>query len=551
MHGLTPESLFLEGSKSPDLAAALDLVADSEAQSAPKFTGKTCHLLGRMIVCRNYAAALHELCHLVILAEACSPRPGRYEAFFWGSGTARAEAFRSHLAHGQAYASSGGPAIELDGREAKVRYGDGVFAIAYSRMPVLSALMEFLVTVLGYGTVDDHCRALLTAGPSMKKVSQAANRIAKDLYDYLNQHLGSLHQHRTFSALIAYLRERQGGGFASEDIDDAAVLDFWEANGGGDAKAVEFRTFVSVFRAFLRLRQSLEAAAQAVALGSPAPIGGDRAQGEVDPAAVMSAVETVESRDHPLERLRRPPADRVKFLTKIAAADLELLIDCGSYAPVFALSVMRAEVFGAAQARITQACRGGFSGDALVPAIDGSLRQDYDGQRGHFEALQGQLRKILLASLFALVVARRPEAINLILTFSPQADLRSLGPQPAALAGQENVVAIDTARIVRRAFSVLAEGTPDCPELARLMRDAKRAFQSVSRRGFDEDSLKFHDIASGFAEGVEALDEIAQSLEVFREALGRPPPRGSWPGQFDHDAGRFLAQFHRIYGARV
>lgn len=552
MYEATAESLYLEGSKSPDLAAALDLVAECEVKGEPKFTAKACHLLCRMIVCRNYATAILELCHLVVLAEACGSRPGSYEAFFWGSGPARPDRFRTHVSRCPAQRLVDGRSIQVHAREVTIHYADGSFSIAFGRMPVLSALMEFLVTALGYGTLDDHCQPHLAAGPTKASVSTTAKEISKRLYDYLNKHLGSLHNHRKFTSLMAFLRDRQGGNFSSDTIDDAAVLAFWTAHAGSSGKADEFRTYIAVFRGFLRLRQSLEAAAEVVALSNPKPIGCDRSKGEVDPAEVVTTVETVESRSQPLEKLEQPQADRVKFLTKSEAAALQLLVDCGRLAPYFVLSVMRAEVFGSAQARITQACRRGLAIDRLGQVIEGSLRQTYDGQRANYERLHGQLRKILLASLYALVIAQRAEGINLILAFRPKVDWRPLSRQLAVGPTHGNVVSIDGTQLARQVLVALAKGEPGCPELAELMREARRAFQSVSRRGFDEEGLRSGDSAQAFADGVGALDEVAQCLKAFLNVLDRMAlPCGTWSRQFDDDEEQFRTQFHRIYGASL
>ena len=541
----TAETLYLEGSKGPELAAALDLVTDCEAQGERKFTPRVGQLLARIILCRNYAGAVLELCHLVVLAEAAGKRAGSYEEFFWGSGPARPESLRSYLSKEIGTHKRIGHSIVVERRQATLHYADGDFAITFGRMPLLSALMELLVTVLGYEVLEDHLQPLLTKGPNRARVSETANRLCKPLYDYLNRELGSLHQHRVFNSLIAFLRQRHGGDFSSPDIDDGTVLAFWsdtEASSGQDLK-----TFLSVYRAFLRLRQSLDSATDAHALARSKSIGNDHEAGEVDPAEIMTRTEAITEGSAPLEILAASPAVAVKFLTKTEVTAIKLLVESGHYASSFRLSLLRAEVFGALQARLTQARRRGQNAAQLQEVIATGPERDYDAQRDAYGRLETQLQKILLASLYALVTAQRIEGISLILAFRPQADFSHLG---ASLAGGEgNLVTLDAAQLARRLLKAIAAGHPGSPDLAALMRESKRAFQSITRRGFDEASLESGDLDDAFAEGVMALQPLARQLVAFREALKRPPTTpGSWAQQFEEDVAVFRDAFSRIYG---
>ena len=158
------EQLVLEGRTGPELAAALSLVAETEAGGEPKFAPGVCRKLNRIVVCRAYASALLELCHLITAASRCGP----YEDFFWAGGPARAASFRSRLSQARLDPAS---MVSVGAREITLTYRDGSFAITYARMPLLSALMEFLVTALGYGALDEICDGLTRGQPTMAQVS--------------------------------------------------------------------------------------------------------------------------------------------------------------------------------------------------------------------------------------------------------------------------------------------------------------------------------------------------------------------------------------------
>ena len=89
---------ILEAGKSGELTAAIQNVAEVTVPSGGrKYARKVCNELGRMIVCRSYAKAVLQLCHLINAADACGRGAARYERFFFGSGWATAGSFRSHV----------------------------------------------------------------------------------------------------------------------------------------------------------------------------------------------------------------------------------------------------------------------------------------------------------------------------------------------------------------------------------------------------------------------------------------------------------------------
>lgn len=550
MHGATVEQLDLVAGGSPELAAAFQTVSDTEAGGEPKFSPRTCRKLTHSVVCRTYAPAMLELCHLITVAEACARSPRRYEDFFWDSGPACTAGFRAYVDRelfGQAQAA---PFVAADHAKVDISYADGSFAIAYSRMPFLSAMVEFLVTVLGYGELDDLWQTMLSRGPTAASVSDAAKRLSRLLYGYLKDHLTTAQNHRKFACLAAFLRDLGDGDFGPAAIEDPVVLDFWLAWSGKDGSdGPDFRTFASVFRAFVRLRQVLEQVRDFRALQDARPIGPEREAGEVDPDSVRSLVENIEETGNPLAALRDPPANAVKFLTKAEAADLEMLIACGKTSLALPLSLMRHEVFGAAQARISQARRRKVAPEALAALIEGCVQDDYLARQGRLEKLAGHTDRVLLASLEALAFARRPEAVSLVAALRPHIDLRPLAQFLIAGDDDGKVVQLDSVAIRERLIAAMTCPQTVGPELASLMADAGKAFKSLSRQGFGEEEKARPGTGEGFACGVQPLVEIRRQLAAFRRKLrSMRLPRGDWEEQFEADSEIFRGQFRLLYG---
>jgi hypothetical protein len=198
-------------------------VQEATVDEGNKFSKNTCRGLARIIVCRTYAPVIHELCHLVVIAAHSSNYDARYEEFFWNSGAAQSRNFHTYLS----VRSLDDTPVSSDTSEAKIAYVDKSFAISYGRMPLLSALMEFLMTALGYTSLDDGLAPLLGGMPSADAVSDAAKDLSRRLYTYLQDHLPSVQEQKKNRSFLTFAKERGGGTLTPQSVDDEFALDYW------------------------------------------------------------------------------------------------------------------------------------------------------------------------------------------------------------------------------------------------------------------------------------------------------------------------------------
>jgi hypothetical protein len=537
------ERMLLEADKSAELANVFRIVADAEMEGVAKFSDALCRDLVRTVVCRVYAPPLLELCHLIRAADSCA---GGYEAFFWGSGPARAAAFRSY-AERNLLATPGVEAVKTG---LKLGYGDGEFTVTFSRMPFLSALLEFLVTSIGYRAVDDAVASIRARNATAKQVSAAAKDLASQVYAYLKDHMSSAQSQRKFRRLIAFL---DGAADASpEAVDDEIVLEFWLRESDGDEGA-DFKTYRAVYLAFLRFIQALAAAREHDNLENVRVLGADRAAGEVDPHELETGLEVLEDSDNPLGMLAAPPCDAVRFLTKTEARALELLVESSDFADRLPLSLLRCEVFGAAQARITQGLRRRLAPAEFVALIDDSIGQDYQSCRDRFAALTDHVERLLLASFHALAEAGRAEAITVLLRLRPELDYSPLAAHFAAAEScGGNVVPLAQHGVAAR-FATLFAATDSLTEpLQSFVAEAKAAFGGFTRTGFRDRDLGDGPAAEGFAGGEDPLFKLRARLAGFGQSLARAKDGdAAWRNQFEADRTVFLRQFHSLYGADI
>lgn len=574
MDSMPPLEGMAGGDVSGDLAAILQAIAQITEADTPKYSPSVHRRLVRWIVCRSYAGPLRELCHLVIAAERVMAPPG-YETMFWATGPARPAAFRSVFEEAASDDGAAGDGVERLEAGISVTYGDGSFGIAYTRMPFLSALMEFLVSVAGYADLDTRFRAIPPGQITRLAVDAMANELARETYHYLSAHLPSAQSHRKFRAVMSFLRgpASQSGDtvIGPHCIDDEAVLAFWifasvdqPRPEGGDG---DFRTFKAVFRLMASARDALAAAARASAIGRARPIGTDVAAGEVDPGdispeAVDAALSSIHERRAPLDVLGAAPASQIKFLKQTEIDAIGPIVEYGEAARALPLSVLRARVMGAQQARLTQALRRGADPLALT-LVDrpNSEPGAYDQCAADISQIGDYLRHALLASFHHLMAAQREEAVTVSLYLQPSMDLSPLAPvfehqreDDAALSG--NVIHLKTPDTGDRFMRTLTAGLDCCPDLVSLIGEASAAARRMARKGFkdsdwDGDSPAMDQRADACAAASDALIEIRDCLLKFAallQGLARRP--GGWRAQYSSDLDIFNAQFRALYGDR-
>ena len=226
------EQMILASAASDDLRHVLRGVIEATAAGGrPRYPPATGHALARAILTRNYARALLELCHLVGAAERIDRRHG-YAGVFWAVTPALSASFQARFQAGAA----GAPMVAglaVNGWEIFVAHGRESLAISYARMPFLAALLDFMITALGFRAVDHLLAQVVDQVPGA--VPQTSNALARAIYGYLRDHLPPPQENRKRYTLLALWKQRTGGHFTAADIDDAAVFDFWTgppADGG-------------------------------------------------------------------------------------------------------------------------------------------------------------------------------------------------------------------------------------------------------------------------------------------------------------------------------
>lgn len=101
------------------------------------------------------------------------------------------------------------------------------FAIDFTQMPRLAALLDFLHNSLRFSAVVDVLQPVLGPGPATAHADEVARVLHAALNAWLTPRLGSTNHGRQAQQIRTFLAER--GRVAPEAIDDDVILRFWMA----------------------------------------------------------------------------------------------------------------------------------------------------------------------------------------------------------------------------------------------------------------------------------------------------------------------------------
>ena len=562
---------LIRASQSDELRETFRQLSEIDGPNGPKYPRRVLLELAARIAGRAYEPMLLELCHLTraaLLAGRGPPgarragRPGNagagFEWLFWGVEEARAGAFRTAFFHAPAGSAAAGRAVPASpahedagppepggtlriGDEAIIlAYAGGSFEIRYGRMVDLAAMMELLVSTLGYRTLAAALDPLAAPALDRGGVSDAARDLARRFYRWLGDHLPAAQAQRKFHAMVSFLEETAGSDFTEEDIDDDTILRFWlrhavggaestpgegdpsgesaapgtgghavagrrragPTNGGGIIRtgsapgtATDFRGYRNTFLAFLALARVLSTGAAIGRFEQRTAIGSDFDGGEIDPAADSAMPEGAPGdEDDPLAPLQEEPAVAIKALNRGELALLRLPVGESEGVRRLPRSYLRAECFGPVQNRLSQALRRRAGAAELAAVIASGPDPGYRARILTLEKAEAHLQRVALACLY--VLHRIAGTVGGSEGRDGDGSDRGDGDEDEAGSGPE----IDF----------------------RLLGEARRAFEGLNRTGFERSAPRDPRLAPAYRAVADQFPTITDRLRAVLRTLGPP-----------------------------
>lgn len=514
---------LLEGGTSEQLRAAIRNVAEATTLDGDlKYSTRVSWGLKKMIACRAYAKDVLQLCHLINAVDAGGRGVERYESFFFCSDQATARTFAHRFDHAFAAQGRRGESLSRTENGISIRYADGIFNVSYGRMPLLAALLEFLIETAGYAEIDAAVEEILSLPSQRAVVEKAANRISRSLYNYLSDHLPTVQNKIKFEQLVAFLQNSSGEG--PKEIDDETVLNFWLEH-SADPEGGDFRTYRSVFDGFVSLMRALDAAQTQQSTQRAAPIGSDFDAGEIELDSLSATVDPISEWQSPLAVLMDDPVNRIKFLNEVERKDLDLLMGRGPLAIDLPLSVLRYEVFGLSQSRIRQGLRRHITANEMQVLVSCRDAGTYPQRMERYRQLVDHVQRVLKASLYVLM-------------------------RQSSHEDTENVVGLQQDDPLGM-FNSMSDTDTDIDDdrLDFGVSEAEDAFKRFNRAGFKEETIHEPDIVEGFRIGSGAMVAVKGQIERYLAVItgidAGQPDLADWGEQ---DRRMFSAQFGCIYG---
>ncbi len=442
------------------------------------------------------------------------------------------------------------------------------FEIDFAQMPRLAALIDFLHNALAFSAVADLLAPLVRPGAPARSADEVARSLHAALNSWLSDRLESANHLRQAQRIRAFLASR--GSVAPEAIDDEGILTFWTtiASAAGDERIDGFRLYRSAASALMRYRQALRDAAAARHLEDSLGRGFETARGE--PSIDDAGGSGIEPWRSPLASL---PASPVKWLTR---KELHLLLNyLGAPADeeagesgddeetghregglagderfdlAFRLTLLRADVFGAAQASIVARLRKrAAAAPAIAQAIDAVDDAAYATCTAAYADLRGQLRIECLAALSLLMEHGAPEAAILLNHLGGPRSVRAVIGSLAggAVSSDDEEVAGPVREEIAAALRAACANPGSVPDDAarELVLEARAAARKVSRTGFRREDRDDPAMLAALAAGASAIVALVDELGRLTAALSA----GMTPGDVPADRARFVEAFRRIY----
>lgn len=445
----------------------------------------------------NRDAPLYELCHLVNAIDACGFGTAERMLFFMGEERVVPDNIQRQFAGKlgeNGWLRSG---FEIDGKGVNITYPDGDFAVRFGRMPLLTALYEFLSSMddfTFFGELNDIFVEMLAGPVTIKSIKQATGQLASKFRKYRHAHMDWARHEEKFDRIAPFLSERAIDG--QWRVDDQAVLDFWLLHSQGK----EFKGYKTVFDAFVTLLKTMERATLGKSAEGARTMGLDRDAGEVEIGNDMQmSFDDFSDWSSPFEVFDEEGLRGIKFFK--AASERKPIEGLMRYGPDVCrlpLAFLRVESFAPVQSGITTDLQVKRGAESIRKRITCEDVMTYVDKTGQYQASMEHITNLQKAVLH-------------IVTSRNAADIET---------GADS----------------------------ELKDDAKSAFEGLKRKGFGADAMDGERLEL-FRTAGEALVAMSNQLHHFLDKVSRLSTEShELDQQFLSDRGVFSRQFEKLYG---
>lgn len=518
---------------SEDLIGLFESMRETPGVSGLKFYADDINRLASAMLFRNYGKSCLELSYLltaVISGWEASRHKTPLLEYFWVAENITPKRFRE--AFSEAY-NDKCIDICLEKDCLNITVEKERFAISPTRVAYLAALLEFVVFI--DPVILDDAESELS-NPSAKNVKAFSSNLQKKIYAFLAEHLQPAQQQRRFRRLFNWCKDVKAQEQTIDSvINDEAVLAFWKEAALEVDDNIGFRRFRTVGEDFIALKKALDVGRSMQRVADSTSIGYDTNAGEWHPDQ-LEAIVVEEAGDIPsLDFLARSP----KFLTADQISGIAPVMKAGEQGLYLPLTVVRMEVFGAWQAKLSQAEKD-QNRDRLYNYLQSGVERDYASYSLKMQSLRDEINGSRLLGLGVLLEMEDRESMALIAEMLSADGLLKLGRLAETDIQNEALSSL-------RFFSMLSQWCLQLPELNRLCQNARALLKRTNRAGFK--ALPDENAVDNYLLALDTLGQCERALERFLNCIDR---RLQQPlvADYDADMSIFREVFTLMYGER-
>ncbi len=555
----------------------IDALADLDRDNPPRCMPDAANSIRRAVTDRSAALGtmIWQLARFVRLLSAVSPRS--YLDPLYEAPLLRRTSFQARiaLAHKQGRLPAAAYAVSQDGvvfLEPELSgKGGAAFDLPYSLMPRLAGLLDVLHMTLGFAEVEAALNPMIARERPQQHADQVSNALRNRFNAFHAKAFAGEHERRQYRIVREHLRPSETGPYDPDAITDESILAFWTsraeywagiiaaASGRGpsasrieteNAESEGFRRYRSVARALLRYRQVMADVRQERELSRAADTDYDEAMRTLDSQSALDW-DAMELWTSPLKELMQQPAGAIKWLTLSECAALRNAFgdageeggadaetsgetdpqtDTGSlfpgkFDPRFGLTLLRAEVFASAQARISQNRKRSTIADAITGVFAAIPGDAYAQICANLDRIRAQLAKEALCSIRPAIRTNPSAALYIVATVCGAAGASALSELKAMCGILEAANDDDEARdaataALMQAFASAVDGrSAPLPAMAAILKEVRAAMKAVNRLGFRSGDEKDPAIEAAFGAAAGPLVRLWTEIGALLRAL--------------------------------
>jgi len=432
------------------------------------------------------------------------------------------------------------PLVSLNDVGMVVRSAKQTFTISASRVMLLSALLDLLVSNI-QGILEDIESHLSTSDE--KCVGKLASYLQKKLYAFLKAHLPTASLQQKYRYIHQWVRENS----SAEKLNDDAVLKFWSSS-------INEEGYVKFENALLDI-VDYQFAYEQVQVSREIAYGQSNLSMEISDDLAHEDEQSGEGGLYAsvfatLGEISQPPSwlvDAPKFVTKKEYACVALLFELRQSAIHFPFSVLRTEVFGQWQNAMIQQNRDKHA--ALIEQPE----QDYTMYFQRLDNWRKQAANTLLCCAAILYEHKDARCLNvlsqgvgLLMERKENADFRQMLQRLFDASKKEN----DKSELE---FTDINRWLLQSQRLNSFFALAKKSLAKNNRAGF-KNSDDYH-TADIYEQGAEQIMQGAKLIhdlhdKIFQQIENKNKQSGSLDAFFSADLFIFKSELMKRHGLR-